>query len=122
MSSEAAPKVEADFLDVKSLSLAIKKDKKEVEEAGVEIKSRTPEGRYLSPLVRKIAGEEGLSHTELDSIKGTGMDGRITRDDILSATLNQRKSARWLRQQKKVQLRKLKRKLSPDLRMPGTRS
>ncbi|MEZ4999430.1 MAG: dihydrolipoamide acetyltransferase family protein [Bacteroidales bacterium] len=83
VSSEAAPKVEADFLDVKSLSLAIKKDKKEVEEAGVEIKSRTPEGRYLSPLVRKIAGEEGLSHTELDSIKGTGMDGRITRDDIL---------------------------------------
>ena len=83
VSKEAAPAVEADFIDVKDLSLAIRKEKKEVEKSGDEIMSRTPEGRYLSPLVRKIAAEEDVSHAEIDGIKGTGMDGRVTKDDLL---------------------------------------
>jgi len=49
-----------------------------------ELKSRTPSGKFLSPLVRNIAAQEGISHQELDNLKGTGMDGRITRDDILN--------------------------------------
>ncbi|MGD9978075.1 MAG: dihydrolipoamide acetyltransferase family protein, partial [Bacteroidales bacterium] len=37
----------------------------------------------LSPLVRKIAKEEGISDSELNQIKGSGLNGRINKDDIL---------------------------------------
>ncbi|MGD0341754.1 MAG: dihydrolipoamide acetyltransferase family protein [Bacteroidales bacterium] len=49
-----------------------------------ELKSRTPSGKFLSPLVRSIASNEGISYSDLDNITGTGMDGRITKDDISS--------------------------------------
>ena len=61
----------------------IKKEKTETEQAGRDLKSRTPSGKFISPLVRNIAANEGISYSDLDKIKGTGMDGRITRDDIL---------------------------------------
>lgn len=38
---------------------------------------------FLSPLVRSIAEHEGLTASELDQIEGTGLDHRITKDDIL---------------------------------------
>lgn len=37
----------------------------------------------LSPLVRTIVKQEGISNLELEKVKGTGLNGRITRDDIL---------------------------------------
>ena len=40
--------------------------------------------KFYSPLVKSIAKEEGISLTELDSIKGTGQDGRVTKADILA--------------------------------------
>ena len=40
--------------------------------------------RFYSPLVRSIASEEGLSIDELDSIKGSGKDGRVTKTDLLN--------------------------------------
>ena len=46
------------------------------------MKSRTPSGKFISPLVRSIAAKEGISYSDLDAIQGTGMDGRITKDDI----------------------------------------
>ncbi len=39
---------------------------------------------YLSPLVKSIAQEEKISESELQSIKGSGLDGRITKENILS--------------------------------------
>lgn len=40
--------------------------------------------RFYSPLVRSIASEEGLSIEELDSIPGSGKDGRVTKTDLLN--------------------------------------
>ncbi|AFD06928.1 dihydrolipoamide acetyltransferase family protein [Solitalea canadensis] len=40
--------------------------------------------RFYSPLVRNIAESEGISGTELDSIVGTGSEGRVTKQDILA--------------------------------------
>ncbi|MFD2916345.1 dihydrolipoamide acetyltransferase family protein [Psychroserpens luteus] len=40
--------------------------------------------RFYSPLVRNIAKQEGISQTELDSVFGSGKDGRVTKNDILS--------------------------------------
>ncbi len=43
---------------------------------------------YLSPLVKSIAQNEKISDAELQSIKGSGLDGRITKEDILSFVAN----------------------------------
>jgi 2-oxoglutarate dehydrogenase E2 component (dihydrolipoamide succinyltransferase) len=42
------------------------------------------EGRFYSPLVRNIASQEGISTVELDSIPGSGSEGRLTKDDLLN--------------------------------------
>ncbi|MEO1011534.1 MAG: dihydrolipoamide acetyltransferase family protein [Bacteroidota bacterium] len=47
--------------------------------------------RFYSPLVRNIAKAEGISQTELDTVPGTGAEGRVTKNDIL-AYVEQRKS------------------------------
>jgi 2-oxoglutarate dehydrogenase E2 component (dihydrolipoamide succinyltransferase) len=39
--------------------------------------------RFYSPLVRTIASTEGISQGELDTIAGTGSEGRVTKKDIL---------------------------------------
>ena len=46
------------------------------------------EGRFYSPLVRNIAKKEGISQTELDTIAGTGKEGRVTKNDILDYIKN----------------------------------
>lgn len=42
------------------------------------------DGRFFSPLVRSIAKEEGISQEELESIDGSGKDGRVSKEDVLS--------------------------------------
>jgi 2-oxoglutarate dehydrogenase E2 component (dihydrolipoamide succinyltransferase) len=39
--------------------------------------------RFYSPLVKNIATSEGISISELESIVGTGKEGRVTKEDIL---------------------------------------
>jgi 2-oxoglutarate dehydrogenase E2 component (dihydrolipoamide succinyltransferase) len=47
--------------------------------------SKTSEsGKFYSPLVRNIAQTEGVSMEELETISGTGKEGRVTKDDILA--------------------------------------
>jgi 2-oxoglutarate dehydrogenase E2 component (dihydrolipoamide succinyltransferase) len=43
---------------------------------------------YLSPLVKSIAQQENISETELQSIKGNRLEGRITKEDILAYVAN----------------------------------
>jgi 2-oxoglutarate dehydrogenase E2 component (dihydrolipoamide succinyltransferase) len=47
-----------------------------------------PSGKFYSPLVRSIAEKENISMSELESIKGTGQDGRVTKKDILDYVNN----------------------------------
>lgn len=49
--------------------------------------------KFYSPLVKNIAKEEGVSIEELDSIQGTGQDGRVTKADILAYLPNRNKNA-----------------------------
>ena len=39
--------------------------------------------KFFSPLVRSIAQEEGIETQELETLSGSGKDGRITKNDIL---------------------------------------
>ncbi|MDO8999237.1 MAG: dihydrolipoamide acetyltransferase family protein [Bacteroidota bacterium] len=47
--------------------------------------------KFYSPLVKSIAKEEGISIAELDSIKGSGQEGRVTKADILAYLPNRNK-------------------------------
>lgn len=40
--------------------------------------------RFYSPLVKNIAAQENISLAELDQVKGSGADGRVTKDDLLN--------------------------------------
>ncbi|MBS1598656.1 MAG: 2-oxo acid dehydrogenase subunit E2 [Bacteroidetes bacterium] len=54
--------------------------------AATAIKPQSTNGngnRFYSPLVLNIAANEGISMTELESIHGTGNEGRVTKKDIL---------------------------------------
>ena len=44
----------------------------------------TTSDRFYSPLVKSIAQEEGIAVNELDKIKGSGNEGRVTKDDLLA--------------------------------------
>lgn len=44
--------------------------------------------KFLSPLVKNIAKEEGVSLAELEAISGTGKEGRVTKNDILEYIKN----------------------------------
>ncbi len=48
------------------------------------------EERFFSPLVKSIAQEEGISFSELSTIKGSGLEGRITKQDIMRYVVAQK--------------------------------
>ena len=48
------------------------------------IAKESPSGKFFSPLVRNIAETEGISMDELEAIVGTGIDQRVTKNDILA--------------------------------------
>lgn len=50
----------------------------------VNIEKISSSGTFFSPLVRNIAKKEGISMEELESITGTGMDNRVTKNDVLA--------------------------------------
>ena len=47
-------------------------------------KTKSKSDKFYSPLVKNIAKKEKISDHELDSIIGSGKDGRVTKQDILS--------------------------------------
>jgi 2-oxoglutarate dehydrogenase E2 component (dihydrolipoamide succinyltransferase) len=49
--------------------------------------------KFYSPLVRNIAQEEGVTLEELDSIQGTGMEQRVTKNDILAYIKTRKQTA-----------------------------
>lgn len=60
------------------------------------------EGMNLSPLVRSIIQEENITEEELKSIQGRGLEGRITKEDILEFVSN-RGNAKPAQQPKAVE-------------------
>lgn len=51
---------------------------------GHDVPRTSEAGKFYSPLVRSIAKEENISVAELDAISGSGLEGRVTKDDILA--------------------------------------
>lgn len=53
-------------------------------QAEAVIESAVGATRFYSPLVRSIAKEEGLSIAELEKIQGSGAEGRVQKQDVLT--------------------------------------
>lgn len=65
----------------------------EVVANGKELVNVSSSDRFYSPLVRSMASKEGVSIKELDSIKGTGKEGRVTKSDMLAYLENRGNNA-----------------------------
>lgn len=57
-------------------------------EAEPKLASKTENGSFISPLVRKIAQEENITIEELNQVQGSGEHNRITKKDILQLIEN----------------------------------
>ncbi len=60
------------------------KEQEKTDSKDSETSINSSSSRFYSPLVKSIAKQEGISQQELDSIAGTGKDGRVRKDDLLS--------------------------------------
>ena len=64
--------------------------------------------RFYSPLVKNIAQKEGISQEELDKVSGTGMEGRVTKDDILSYLANREDKSQTTEKQASQKIEKVR--------------
>lgn len=69
-------------VSVPAEAVEIEKTIEEVKETVTAPQDFAGSDKFFSPLVKNIAKEEGISVAELDSIQGSGKDGRVTKDDI----------------------------------------
>ena len=76
--SDEEPSDEIELGDIPSLELLDKENPID------SLKDETKTDKFYSPLVKNIAKKEKISNQELDSIVGSGKDGRVTKQDILS--------------------------------------
>lgn len=76
--AEAAPAVQAKVAAASSATVA----------TSSKVVSTGDSKRFYSPLVKNIAASEGIALAELESVPGTGANGRVTKKDILAYVAN----------------------------------
>ncbi len=70
--------------DTKKAVVAVEKTISEAKNTISKTIDTSESDRFYSPLVKNIAKEEGISLEELETVKGTGKENRVTKTDILS--------------------------------------
>ena len=81
----SAPKAEAVKQEAVAESASVAQIAQTVEAAKTSVATVvSSEDRFYSPLVRNIAKQEGITQAELDTLPGTGKEGRVTKNDILA--------------------------------------
>ena len=79
----ASPEEKTEEVEAAEPAIALESQMAQVKES---VSSPAPvfssSDRFYSPLVKNIAKEEGVSMEELESIVGTGKEGRVTKNDI----------------------------------------
>lgn len=77
--------------EVKATPDKYKKEEKTVAEKAAEPeKTVVKSGRFYSPLVLSIANTENISFEEMESISGSGQNGRVQKNDILKYLENRK--------------------------------
>lgn len=78
--------------------------------------------RFYSPLVKNIAKKEGISLTELEGVAGTGLNGRLTKSDLLVYIENRGTVAAPAAVAAAVSIAPVAPKASPAKAAPATKS
>ena len=87
--NEATPKTEADAQEVVAeVQKTVDPEASGAKQAVAAPADFSKSDKFFSPLVKNIAKEEGISIAELESISGSGKDGRVTKEDILNFIKN----------------------------------
>ena len=71
--------IPVEAINISAMENSIKEENTIVEEAS---------DKFYSPLVKSIAKAEGISLSELDTIKGSAKDGRLNKEDVLNYIKN----------------------------------
>ena len=75
--------------EISSGTLSMATSSKETSKPNAENKKTNFSGsRFYSPLVKNIAEQEGITMEELNTIQGSGKDGRVTKNDVLAFLKN----------------------------------
>lgn len=85
---EPAPEPETDSSQEPEKEKAAPEKKKEEAAPAAKKEVSAEATRFYSPLVKNIAKTEDVSMSELESIEGSGKDGRVTKKDILDYLKN----------------------------------
>ncbi|MBP8793282.1 MAG: 2-oxo acid dehydrogenase subunit E2 [Lutibacter sp.] len=105
---------EADTIEIGNIIVSevedpkIKEIEKQVQEV-IESKSINKisnSGKFYSPLVRNIAAAENISIDELENIEGSGVDNRVTKNDILAYLQNKKEGIVTIPKQEKIAVEK----------------
>ncbi len=80
--------------------------------------------RFYSPLVKNIAKSEGISVAELESINGSGQNGRVTKKDILGFVSDKKngKISAAPSPQAQPQVQKAEKKAAPQAQVTAAKS
>ena len=71
-------------IEVKEIEETIDKTIKSLDIPEKDQKTNSKKKRFYSPLVKSIAKKENISNEQLDLIKGSGKEGRVTKADIIN--------------------------------------
>lgn len=101
---DVAPKAEPIKEEFVAESVPVARVAQTVEAAKTAVAAVTSsEERFYSPLVRNIAKQEGVTQAELDTLAGTGKEGRVTKDDILGYIENRNSKPEQKQEPQQVQ-------------------
>lgn len=75
--------------------------------------------RFYSPLVKNIAQTEGIPQEELDTIAGSGKEGRVTKEDILEYVKNRSEKPEGKSEQVQKTERKTETKTTAPISVSG---
>ena len=78
-----APQATAEIPTIQQTAKNLTQQIAEIKETLVAPIDFSSSERFYSPLVKNIAKKEGISLDELNHIQGTGLNNRVTKDDIL---------------------------------------
>ena len=74
--------------------------------------------KFYSPLVKSIAKQEGVSNEELNNIQGSGLNGRVTKKDILDF-ISKKNEVKTIDNQPKKELKKTPEQKAPSISVSG---
>ncbi|MFO7744955.1 MAG: dihydrolipoamide acetyltransferase family protein [Psychroflexus sp.] len=75
---------QADSQEAEEAASVVEESVNQAKSTTVTESNYSDSSRFYSPLVKNIAEKENISFDELEAIQGTGMDERVTKDDILA--------------------------------------